>query len=334
MLSSYGSTRMAHGCLYASLHGLDRALWCEKRATITGLLNEVADIMSRTRNSWGALLLVAAGAAIALAERRRTLRQSKHDVRERAGERMATNLAIAGVTAAVTHVAMSPVVRPLAEQAQRKQRGLVQRLPLSPLIRDALAVLLLDYTLYLWHVVEHRVSWIYRFHQVHHADLELDASTALRFHFGEFLLSVPWRAAQIALIGVSPRALRTWERLTMMSVLFHHANLRLPIAWERRIAMFVTTPRLHGIHHSVVREDQDSNWSSGLTLWDRIHGTYRANVPQDSIEIGVPALRDPDDVTLGRSLAMPLRPIPPWRMPDGSVPSHHSSHAPQDRLLE
>jgi sterol desaturase/sphingolipid hydroxylase (fatty acid hydroxylase superfamily) len=263
------------------------------------------------------------------AERRRALRKR---VDQRTG-RPATNLAMAGITAATTHVAMAPVVRPLMALVVRRRIGLVQRLPLAEWMRNALAIVLLDYTLYWWHVVEHRVPWLYRFHQVHHADLDLDVTTAARFHFGEFLASVPWRAGQIILIGVTPGALRLWQRLTMVSVLFHHSNVRLPIRLERWLSIFVTTPRLHGIHHSIVAEEQSSNWSSGLTAWDRLHGTYRANVPQAEISVGVPAYREPEDVTLPKSLAMPLHELPEWRLPDGTVPEHAQAGAPRDWLL-
>jgi sterol desaturase/sphingolipid hydroxylase (fatty acid hydroxylase superfamily) len=263
------------------------------------------------------------------AERRRALRKP---VARRTG-RPATNLMMAGITTATTHVAMTPVVRPLTALVARRRIGLAQRLPLPEWIRDALAVVLLDYTLYWWHVVEHRVPWLYRFHQVHHADLDLDVTTAARFHFGEFIASVPWRAGQIILIGVTPRTLTFWQRLTMASVLFHHSNVRLPIRLERWLSLFVTTPRLHGIHHSIVAEEQNSNWSSGLTAWDRLHGTYRANVPQAEITVGVPAYREPEDVTLSKSLAMPLHELPQWRLPDGTVPEHAPPAAARDRLL-
>jgi sterol desaturase/sphingolipid hydroxylase (fatty acid hydroxylase superfamily) len=263
------------------------------------------------------------------AERRRALREP---VDTKTG-RTATNLVIAGITAVTTHVAMTPVVRPLTAFVRRRRVGLVQRLPLPEWIRDALAVLLLDYTLYWWHVLEHRVPSLYRFHQVHHADLALDVTTAARFHFGEFIASVPWRAGQIVLIGVTPSALSLWQRLTMFSVLFHHSNVRLPIGLERWLSTFVMTPRLHGIHHSIVAEEQSSNWSSGLTAWDRLHGTYRANVRQAEITIGVPAYREPDDVTLSKSLAMPVHELPQWRLPDGTVPEHAPASAPSHCLL-
>jgi sterol desaturase/sphingolipid hydroxylase (fatty acid hydroxylase superfamily) len=254
-----------------------------------------------------AAVAVGAIAALAWLERRRALRARTQPTITR----VETNLALAGLTAAVTHAAMNPVVQPLSAWVTRRRIGVVQRMPLPEWLRDALSVVLLDYTLYLWHVAEHRVPALYRFHQVHHADLELDVSTAARFHFGEFLLSVPWRAAQVVLIGVSPRALALWQRLTVLSVRFHHSNVRLPLALERRLSAFIMTPRLHGIHHSIVADEQNSNWSSGLTIWDRVHGTYRADVPQSHIVIGLPAFRDPADVNLRESIVLPFRPLSP-----------------------
>ena len=274
------------------------------------------------RGGWlfGALALGVFGALV-WAERRHGLRVPVEDT----GERVARNIAVAGATAVAVQLAERPLVTPLARAVARRRVGLAYwlqaRLGLSDLVRDALAVVLMDYTLYAWHVLSHRAPWLYRFHQVHDTDLDLDASTALRFHFGEFVAGAPYRAAQVALIGVSPRALTAWQRLTSLSVMFHHSNVRLPVGVERWLRRLVVTPRLHGIHHSIVREEQDSNWSSGLTVWDRLHGTYRDDVPQAAIAIGVPAYRDPGDVTLPRILAMPFTDgVAEWRLPDGTEP--------------
>src|SRR5919201_6599100 len=180
----------------------------------------------------------------------------------------------------------------------------------------------MDYTLYLWHRLMHRWAWLWRFHLPHHVDLELDASTALRFHFSELVLSVPWRAGQIALIGVSPLSLSIWQTATLMEVIFHHSNVELPVGVERWLNKLIVTPRMHGIHHSVVQEEQNANWSSGLTLWDWLHGTLRLNVPQDEITVGVPAYQDPKDVTLPKVLAMPIaKQRPTWNLPGGGIPT-------------
>jgi sterol desaturase/sphingolipid hydroxylase (fatty acid hydroxylase superfamily) len=187
-----------------------------------------------------------------------------------------------------------------------------------------LAIVLLDYTLYVWHVLTHRVSWLWRFHLVHHVDRDLDASTALRFHAGELALSIPWRALQVAAIGVPPDALLLWQNIVLLSILFHHSNVELPIDVERLVARVVVTPRIHGIHHSIVPDETGSNWSSGLTVWDYLHGTLRLDVPQQVITIGVPAYPAPADVTLANSFALPFGEQRPWRaFPGNGEPEPH-----------
>ncbi len=244
-------------------------------------------------------------ALLALAERRRPLRLGRHEPKPR---REVRNLAVAALAAAAVLVAESPATSRLTALVHRRRVGLVPALNLRPPLDTILACLLLDYTLYLWHVLVHRVPLLWRFHRVHHADLDMDASTGVRFHFGEMVISVLWRAAQILLIGVSKRALSVWNMLLLVEVMFHHSNLRLPRALERWLGKVVVTPRMHGIHHSVVPEEMSSNWSSGLTVWDWLHGTLRADVPQERLTIGVDDLRRPAQVTLANLVAMPFVP--------------------------
>jgi sterol desaturase/sphingolipid hydroxylase (fatty acid hydroxylase superfamily) len=107
------------------------------------------------------------------------------------------------------------------------------------------------------------------------------------------------------LIGVSPRSLKLWQQLTLAEVLFHHSNVRLPREVERWLARIVVTPRLHGLHHSVIRAERDSNYSSGLTLWDRLHGTGNFDLDRDDVTIGLPDR--PHELTLEATLALPFR---------------------------
>jgi sterol desaturase/sphingolipid hydroxylase (fatty acid hydroxylase superfamily) len=267
---------------------------------------------------WLSLLLVGGTLGTLLwLERRRPLRRAVEPKPRREGR----NLAVAALSATAIRITEQPVVGPLAELVERRRLGLLKRLDLPAWLEVPLAVALLDYTLYLWHVLVHKVPFLWRFHQVHHVDLDLDASTAVRFHFAEMVISVPWRAAQVVVLGASPLSLSVWQTLTLMEVIFHHSNVELPAGVERRLCRFIVTPRMHGIHHSVVEEETDSNWSSGLTLWDRLHGTLRLNVPQDEITIGGPAYRDPEEVTLPRVLAMPFREQrPTWRLPGDGKP--------------
>ncbi len=165
----------------------------------------------------------------------------------------------------------------------------------------------MDYTMCIWHVLTHKVPVLWRFHLVHHVDLDLDSTTALRFHAVDMLISIPWRAAQVLLLGTSRRALSAWQSFFFASIVFHHSNIRLPPRLERGLARVLTTPRMHGIHHSAVHDQTDSNWSSGLSLWDHLHRTFRLDVPQGQVRIGVPAYRDPAELRLGPSLRLPFR---------------------------
>lgn len=218
---------------------------------------------------------------------------------------------------------------------ERRRWGLLKQMRIPSWLEALLAMALLDYTLYLWHILIHRVPALWRFHSVHHVDLDMDASTAIRFHFGEMAISVLWRAGQIVTIGVSPQALSAWQVALLLSILFHHSNIGVPIAIERRLSLFVVTPRLHGIHHSIIPEETNSNWSSGLTIWDRLHGTLKLNIPQHQITIGVAAYREPQDVTLPRILAMPFRNAGDLgRLPGDSEPRRENVGLPHTLLSE
>jgi sterol desaturase/sphingolipid hydroxylase (fatty acid hydroxylase superfamily) len=276
------------------------------------------------------LLVGGAFLGLLLLEWRRPLRRSV----EPKLRRTARNFAVAAVSAAALRVAEMPVVNPLSAWVEESRWGLLKLASLPLGLEVLLAVLLLDYTLYLWHILLHKVPLLWRCHQAHHVDLDMDASTALRFHFAELVASIPWRAGQVALIGVSPLALSVWQTATLLEVLFHHSNLELPVGVERWLNKLIVTPRMHGIHHSVVPEEQNANWSSGLTLWDWLHGTLRLNVPQAEITVGVPAYQHPKDVTLPKVLAMPFTPQrPAWELPEGGAPTRQPLPAPPHHLV-
>jgi sterol desaturase/sphingolipid hydroxylase (fatty acid hydroxylase superfamily) len=119
-------------------------------------------------------------------------------------------------------------------------------------------------------------------------------------------ISVPFRAGQILLIGVSPKALKIWQNLLFLSIFFHHSNIELPKSFEKKLQKIITTPRLHGIHHSVIESEMNSNWSSGLNIWDFLHGTFRYDVTQEDIKIGVREFQNREKVTLPKMLVEPL----------------------------
>ncbi len=250
----------------------------------------------------GKLLAGASLAVLVWWEWRKPLRA----VRESRISRDLRNLAIAATAGVTIRVVETPIASLLVREGERRRWGLLKRVHMRPTARLVTSLLLFDYTLYLWHVMTHRIPLLWRFHQVHHIDREMDASTAIRFHFGEMMLSVPFRAAQIRIIGPSEQAFAYWQAFLFACILFHHSNAKLPLAFERRLAWFLMTPRLHGIHHSVVPQEVNSNWSSGLTLWDWLHGTLRTEKPQARLTLGVPGQRADEDVRLRRVLALPF----------------------------
>ena len=221
--------------------------------------------------------------------------------------RIARNVIVAGSAVAVAEALRVPLLIPVIHWTEQRQIGLLNAFAMPEAVRIVLAVLLLDYTLWWWHWLSHRVPFLWRFHLVHHVDRDLDASTALRFHFGEHALSVFYRIAQVVVIGVSPAGLFAWQTILFVSILFHHSNVRLPARLEAILVRLVVTPRMHGIHHANRREWTDSNWSSMLSCWDLLHRTFVSEVPDRDIVIGVPAYDDPRDVTISRVLLLPFR---------------------------
>lgn len=248
----------------------------------------------------GAGLIGLAALAILVGERRRPLRRAVLP----AAARVPTNLALGTLSVAAMAAMEGPTTRAVARVVERRRIGVAQALPIAPWARDAVAFLLMDYTTYVWHVLTHKVPVLWRLHLVHHVDRDLDASTALRFHLVDMIVSTPFRAAQVIVSGAGPRALEAWRGWFFLAVLFHHGNLGLPARWDRRLARVFTTPRMHGIHHMARLDLTGSNWSSGLSIWDQLHGTFRLDVPRDEAPIGVTAYSE--ELGVAPSLRLPF----------------------------
>lgn len=249
------------------------------------------------------IVILIVGGVMLFAEQRAPLRRTV----EPKLRRVVRNLTVGGVSLAFTSLLQAPLLQPVAAWIAREHIGLLQQVSWPRWLEIAIAVLLLDYTLWWWHWATHRVPLLWRFHLVHHVDRDLDTSTALRFHFGELVLSIAARAVQMLIIGVDPYALWLWQTILFASILFHHSNLRFPLALERVLVRFFVTPRMHGIHHSTYRNETDSNWSSILSWWDYLHRTMRLDVPQSEVVIGVPAYAKESDVTIGKLLLLPFK---------------------------
>lgn len=243
--------------------------------------------------------------------------------------RTGRNILVAAPAVAVSRLVLIPIPFFVSHWASRHHFGLFNWITLPPVIAVIAGVLLYDYAYYWWHQATHRAPLLWRFHNVHHSDLDMDVSTASRFHFGEVILSILFRVAVVGLLGLSVWTLAVFELFFTMANQFHHSNWRLPIALERALNRVVVTPRMHGTHHSIVQRETDSNWGTIFSLWDRMHGTLRIDVPQDAITIGVAAYRAESELTFGRLLALPFRKQRAWRLPDGTVPERPPRPAPE-----
>ncbi|MGB3799117.1 MAG: sterol desaturase family protein [Lewinella sp.] len=234
--------------------------------------------------------------------------------------RSVINTAVAASGFAVVRAALLPAMIWVGSVAERRRFGLVHRLGLPRPARYVLGFLLLDYTNYLWHVLTHNVPLLFRLHRVHHSDLDMDVTTGFRFHLGEQVFSILYRSGMIAIIGADPRLILEYEAVFEGCTAFHHSNLRLPKKVEEALSKVMITPRAHGIHHSIVEEEFNSNYGVIFPFWDRLHGTHQWEIPQEDIIIGLPAYRDAESLSVKRLHKMPWEPIRPWELPDGRVP--------------
>jgi sterol desaturase/sphingolipid hydroxylase (fatty acid hydroxylase superfamily) len=248
--------------------------------------------------------------------------------------RILRNLSLALVGFTVIKLAFLPFLLSFSDLVLEKKWGLLNQFELTYWPKIILSVILMDMTLYFWHLGNHKISFLWRFHLVHHTDLEMDASTATRFHFGELVLSVFFRALQVLVFGIDPTSLLIFETSVTFFALFHHSNIRLPIAFERILNKVLVTPRMHTIHHSLVLEETDSNFSTIFSFWDRPIKTLRLNIPQNQIKIGVPNYQEPDQVTFLNLLGMPFKRLKRWALKNGEVPSRKPSDLPLSHLQD
>lgn len=241
--------------------------------------------------------------------------ESKYQLRKRVQgrwKRVVINFVVSIPAFLLLRLLLIPVMVWLAVKNQSWQLGLNYLYDIAPIAEGAIAFLLLDYSNYLWHILLHKLPILWRFHLVHHCDLDLDITTAFRFHFGELVGSVIFRGAAVVLIGASPLVVLIYEIAFEAATQFHHSNLKMPFRLEKMLNFVVVTPRMHGIHHSMVKRETDSNYAIIFSIWDRLHRTVRLNVRQDRIITGVPSYADAHELTVGRLFKLPFTKIRPW----------------------
>jgi sterol desaturase/sphingolipid hydroxylase (fatty acid hydroxylase superfamily) len=214
-------------------------------------------------------------------------------------------LAILGGVSA--RLALAGGLTGVATIAHEHEIGLLTWLDWHPWITFGVALVLLDFSIWTQHVALHRIGFLWRMHRVHHSDLVMDVSTALRFHPFEIVGSLAFKAAIIMAIGAPPAAVFAFEILLGATSMFTHANIAITPKWEKRLRFAIITPALHLIHHSPNPIETNSNFGTSTNLWDRLFGTYRAEPLAVVPMIGLESWRDKADQSLGALLANPFR---------------------------
>ncbi|MBS3920341.1 MAG: sterol desaturase family protein [Deltaproteobacteria bacterium] len=198
----------------------------------------------------------------------------------------------------------------IAFYAQNRGWGLLNHVSLPNWLEIVIGVLVLDFVIYLQHAMFHFIPLFWRLHRVHHTDLDFDFTTGIRFHPIEILLSMGIKMAVVITLGPSPLAVILFEIVLNATSMFNHGNVRLPVSIDRILRLFVVTPEMHRVHHSVLIKEFNSNFGFNLPWWDRILGTYRAQpeAGHEGMTIGLAQFRNPSAITLPHLLILPFLP--------------------------
>jgi sterol desaturase/sphingolipid hydroxylase (fatty acid hydroxylase superfamily) len=226
-------------------------------------------------------------------------------------KRWATNLLLAVANGIVLSLTFGYWHSDALSYVQEQRVGLLNLLGFAPWVRAVVAVAFLDFMIYVLHLLNHEMPLLWRFHRVHHSDLNMDVSTAGRFHVGELAVSSAVKLGSVFFLGITLWELVAFETLLVLTAQFQHSSVRLPYRFERAVWVLFVPPSMHRIHHSVILRERNTNYGTIFSLWDRLLGTLRADVDQNGIRIGMGAYPDPEKLRLAPLLGMPFtKPVP------------------------
>lgn len=224
------------------------------------------------------------------------------------GGRWTANLLMVAINTGVLRVVFPILAVGTAEVASAQNWGLLHAWALPPWISVPIAVLALDCLIYGQHVLFHSVSPLWRLHMMHHSDLDFDTTTGVRFHPIEIVISMGIKMIAVLVLGLPPEAVILFEVLLNGTSLFNHGNVRLPDGVDRVLRLFLVTPDMHRVHHSIHKAETNSNFGFNFPWWDRLFGTYRAQPAAGHTEmtIGLEQFREPSRLSVYRLLLMPF----------------------------
>ncbi|MGC8660528.1 MAG: sterol desaturase family protein [Desulfomonilaceae bacterium] len=218
------------------------------------------------------------------------------------------NLGIVVINSVVLRVLFPVAAAGMAMIAAHKHWGLFNNIVIFPFPAVILSILILDFAIYVQHVMFHAIPVLWRLHMVHHADMDFDLTTGSRFHPIEIMLSMLIKMGVVVLIGAPPVSVILFEVLLNGSAMFNHGNLFIPLYLDRILRLIVVTPDMHRVHHSVFPFETNSNFGFNVPWWDRLMGTYREQpkLGHEAMTIGLNQFRDPSLLTLPKILALPF----------------------------
>jgi sterol desaturase/sphingolipid hydroxylase (fatty acid hydroxylase superfamily) len=225
------------------------------------------------------------------------------------GWRWPNNLGVVVANTLLVRLAFPTTAVALALLAETRGWGLFNLATLPVSVGVVVSIIALDLAIYLQHVLFHAVPALWRLHRMHHADLEFDVSTGLRFHPIEIVLSMLIKFAVVAALGAPAAAVLIFEVLLNATSMFNHGNVRIPMSFDRILRWIVVTPDMHRVHHSILARETNSNFGFNLSCWDRLFGTYRAQPASghEGMTIGIEQFRDSRELGLDRMLLQPFR---------------------------
>jgi len=219
-----------------------------------------------------------------------------------------SNISIVFLNTFILRLIFPVLVVGFAAIAQQKGWGILNMVGLPGIVEFIIAIVLLDLIIYAQHAAFHRYRFLWIFHKMHHADLDLDVTSGSRFHTLEIIISIFIKYAAVFLIGPSPATVVVFEIILNGMAMFNHGNLHIPTSLDRFLRYMIVTPDFHGVHHSVIRAETNSNYGFNLSIWDRIFKTYNAQPEKghDGMSIGLEIFREPKYLHLHWLLAIPF----------------------------
>jgi sterol desaturase/sphingolipid hydroxylase (fatty acid hydroxylase superfamily) len=282
---------------------VDAANFIEEQTDTMNIFHDMISYEPYLRTGFFLMILMAVGLFEIITPRRRVTISKK--------VRWLNNLILHVINSLTLRVIFPVLPIGIAALCTNEGWGLLNNFPTPDWISVLLGVVLLDLVIYLQHVMFHKVPLLWRLHKVHHMDLDIDVTTGLRFHPLEMILSVLIKIAAVILLGVPALAVLILEVLLNGMSMFNHGNMHIPAQADSIIRLFVVTPDMHRVHHSIIKKENNSNFGFNVPWWDRLFGTY---IPQpaaghEGMTIGLNEFRDAADTTLYRMLITPFMTI-------------------------